>query len=109
MWLWQVGCAKFLPMSQPNDPTYNLLSIAGVQTTEIGSSVAHSFALMEKKTIDRLNVENVNIDAVHYSESISLDGAGLDNLTNFTTLDLGMVMAVTVNVRVGVTVKNLLI
>lgn len=98
-----------------NAPTYNLLNIAGAQTTEVGFSIARSFELMEKKLSIGLTPKIVNVEAVKYSESISLDETGLDNLTDdvqdlgdFTTLDLGMVMAVTDNVRVGVTVKNLL-
>ncbi len=102
-------------VSTINDPTYNLLNIVGAQTTEVGFSIARSFELMEKKVSIGLTPKIVNVEAVKYSESISLDDTGLDNLTDdiqdlgdFTTLDLGMVMAVTDNVRVGVTVKNLL-
>ncbi|MDT8451295.1 MAG: conjugal transfer protein TraF [Gammaproteobacteria bacterium] len=98
-----------------DDPTYNLLNIVGAQTTEVGFSIARSFELMEKKVSIGLTPKIVNVEAVKYSESISLPDTGLDNLTDdiqdlgdFTTLDLGMVMAVSDNVRVGVTVKNLM-
>lgn len=97
------------------DPAYNLLNIVGAQTTEVGFSVARSFELMEKKLSIGLTPKIVNVEAVKYSESIISSDTGVDNLTDdvqdlgdFTTLDLGMVMAVTDNVRVGVTVKNLM-
>lgn len=98
-----------------NNDAYNLLNIVGAQTTEVGFSIARSFELMEKKVSIGLTPKIVNVEAVKYSESISSADPGVDNLTDdvqdlgdFTTLDLGMVMAVTDNVRVGVTVKNLL-
>lgn len=102
-------------VSSINDPTFNLLNIAGAQTTEVGFSIARSFELMEKKVSIGLTPKIVNVEAVQYSESISLAETGLDSLTDkvqdlgdFTTLDLGLVMALTDNVRVGLTVKNLL-
>ncbi|MDA3868489.1 MAG: conjugal transfer protein TraF [Gammaproteobacteria bacterium] len=98
-----------------DDPAYNLLNIVGAQTTEVGFSIARSFELMEKKVSIGLTPKIVNVEAVKYSESISSSDTGVDDLTDdvqdlgdFTTLDLGMVMALSDNVRVGMTVKNLM-
>ncbi|MCK4704756.1 MAG: conjugal transfer protein TraF [Gammaproteobacteria bacterium] len=98
------------------DPALNTLNIFGVQSTEVGFSISRSFDFMESKFSIGVTPKVVSVDAIDYSESLSVadTGAssiadtGIVNVGDFTTLDVGVVMEVTDNIQLGLVVKNLI-
>ena len=98
------------------DPTKNLLTIAGVKTNEVGLSIARSFKIMDSKIAIGITPKIVNVEALQYSESIantntsanSLLSQGVQDLGDFTTMDLGIVIGLTNHIQLGVTAKNLI-
>lgn len=98
------------------DPAFNLLTIAGVKTKEVGLSIARSFEIMDSKIAIGLTPKIVNVEALQYSESIantdtsanSLLDQGVQDLGDFTTMDLGIVIGLTNHIQLGVTAKNLI-
>ena len=103
-------------VSTITDPALNTLNIFGVNTTEVGFSIARSFKFMDRKVSIGLTPKVVSVEAIDYSESISTVNTGLNDLVDngiqdlgdFTTLDIGLVMAVTDNIQVGLSAKNLI-
>lgn len=98
------------------DPTRNLLEIEGVQTTELGVSLARNFQVLGQKVSVGITPKYVKIDNVYISESIATIDTDLSNLLNedakndlgdFTTLDVGLVMGLSENIQVGLVVSNL--
>lgn len=98
------------------DPTKNLLTIAGVKTSEVGLSIARSFEIMGSKIAIGLTPKIVNVEALSHSESISTSNTdasslldeGVKDLGDYTTMDLGIVIGLTDNIQLGVMAKNLI-
>jgi F plasmid transfer operon, TraF, protein len=99
-----------------NDPTRNLLEVEGVLTTELGLSVARNFQVLGQKLAVGITPRYIAIENVYISESIAtidtdlsslLDEKAKNDLGNFTTYDVGLVMSLTEHVQVGLVVSNL--
>lgn len=98
-----------------NNPLFNLLTVTGVRSNEVGFSIAGNFDIMEKKISVGITPKVVNVEAVLYVESIVTSDADIGDFTDnvvdlgdFTTLDVGVVMELTDNVQFGATAKNLI-
>ena len=97
------------------DPTKNILQLEGVLTSELGVSVARNFQLFGQKMAIGVKPKYVKIDNIHLSESLSTVDTGLgdlvDNSANdlgdYTTLDLGLVMGLTERIQLGLVGTNL--
>jgi len=97
------------------DPTKNILEIEGVLTSELGLSVARNFQLFGQKIAIGLKPKYVKVDNIHLRESISTVGTDLgdliddssNDLGDFTTLDVGLVMALTEHMQIGLVATNL--
>jgi hypothetical protein len=98
------------------DPTRNLLEVEGVQTTDLGVSLARNFQIFGQKVSVGITPKYVKIDNVYINESIATVDTNLSNLLNedtkndlgdFTTFDMGLVMGLTEHVQVGLVVSNL--
>lgn len=111
--------ASTLDISTPglNDPTKNLLRFAGLQATEVGFSMARNFEVIGRKLSIGIKPKIVQFDAVFLEESIVTIDDGLSDLTDddvkielddVTTMDLGLSMDLSDNVRLGLSVKNLI-
>ncbi len=106
-------------LADPNvidDPNRNLLEIEGVQTTELGASLARNFQVFGQKVSVGVTPKYVKVDNVYISESITTIDTGLGDLLNednkndlgdFTTFDVGLVMGLTEHVQLGLVVSNL--
>lgn len=113
-----VGCLQNVSTSllTINDPAFNLLTIDGARTTEVGFSVARNFDIMESKISIGVTPKIVSVEAVGYSESVVTAGTDMGNLVDnsvqdlgdFTTVDVGVVMELTDHVQIGATAKNLI-
>ncbi|MES0327844.1 MAG: conjugal transfer protein TraF [Gammaproteobacteria bacterium] len=98
------------------DPAFNVLTIAGVKTSEVGLSIARSFEIMDSKISIGVTPKTVNVEALSHSESIttsntdasSLLDQGVQDLGDFTTMDLGIVIGLTNHIQLGVMAKNLI-
>ena len=99
-----------------NDPTRNLLEIEGVQTTELGASLARNFQVLGRKVSLGITPKYVKIDNLYISESIVTIDTDLSNLLSedkkndlgdYTTFDIGMVMGLSDHLQVGLVVNNL--
>jgi len=93
------------------------LTILGVQTTEVGVSLARNFELMERKVSVGLTPKIINVKSIAYVESLSTVDAGstgiLDNATetdhgDLSTVDAGVVMEVSESIQLGLVAKNLI-
>jgi len=100
-----------------DDPTRNLLEVEGVQTTELGASLARNFQVLGQKVSVGITPKYVKIDNVFIRESITTVDTDLGDLLNedtkrdlgdFTTFDLGLVMGLTEHVQVGLVASNLI-
>ena len=99
-----------------DQPQYNHLTVTGAKTTEVGFSIAGNFDVMESKISVGITPKIVSVEAVTYSESImtadtdlgDLVDNAVEDLGDFTSLDVGIVMALTDNIQVGATAKNLI-
>ena len=98
------------------DPTKNILTIEGVLTTELGLSVARNFQVLGQKIAIGLKPKYVTVDNAFIRESITtvdtglgdlLDDSNTNDLGDFTTLDLGVVMGLTEHTQLGLVVTNL--
>lgn len=96
------------------DPT---LIIFGVQTTEVGISLARNFRVGGHKVSAGFTPKIVNVKSVVVNESLStLDNSAsgfLDNSTEtdhgeFTTVDAGIVFELSEDIQLGLVAKNLL-
>jgi hypothetical protein len=98
------------------DPNFNILDISGVQTTELGLSLARNFDWMGRKVSIGLTPKLVSVKAISLSESVTTIDTGLGDLIDdpvrdlgeFTTLDVGVVIGITDNIQFGVIVRNLI-
>jgi len=97
------------------DPTKNILEFEGVLTSELGVSLARNFQILGQKVAIGITPKYVKVDNIHLSESIStidtgfgdlLDGTKQD-LGDFTTLDVGLVMGMTKHTQIGLVATNL--
>ena len=97
------------------DPTKNILELEGVLTSELGVSLARNFQILGQKVAIGITPKYVKVDNIHLSESISTIDTGfgdlLDNSRNdlgdFTTLDVGLVMGLTEHTQIGLVATNL--
>ena len=98
------------------DPAFNILNITGAMTTEVGFSISRGFEFMERKVAIGITPKMVSAEAVGFSESIISANTGLNDLVDnsvqelddFITLDIGVVMEVSDNIQVGLVAKNLI-
>jgi hypothetical protein len=93
------------------------LKILGVQTTEVGVSLARNFELMGRKVSAGFTPKIINVKSISYQESLSTIDSGstsiLDDSTEtdhgeLTTVDAGIVFEVTEDIQLGLIAKNLL-
>jgi len=102
-------------LSDLRDPTKNILELEGVLTSELGVSLARNFQLFGQKIAIGLKPKYVKIDNVHLRESISTVDTGLgdllddssNDLGDYTTLDIGLVMGLTKHTQIGLVATNL--
>lgn len=99
-----------------NDPTKNILTVEGILTTELGVSLARNFQVFGQKVAVGLKPKYVTVDNVFINESITtvdtdlgdlLDENNVQDLGDFTTLDLGLVMGMTRHSQIGLVMTNL--
>jgi hypothetical protein len=92
------------------------LEIEGVQTTELGVSLAKNFQVFGQKVSVGITPKYVKIDNVYIIEPLTTVSTSLSDLLNednkndlgdFTTLDVGLVMGLTEHVQLGLVVSNL--
>ena len=96
-------------------PANSTLDLFGLRTTEIGISIARNFDLVGQKVSVGLTPKIVNIKGLFVSETLATVDTG-DLVSNeleadfgdYTTLDAGLVVQVTDNLRFGAVAKNLL-
>ena len=97
------------------DPTKNILELEGVLTTELGFSLAKNFQMLGRKIAVGVKPKYVKVDNIHLSESISTIDTGLgdlidessNDLGDYTTFDLGLVMGLTEHTQIGLVATNL--
>lgn len=97
------------------DPTKNILEVEGVLTSELGVSLARNFQVFGQKLAIGITPKYVKVDNVYLSESISTIDTGLgdlldnsqNDLGDFTTLDVGLVMGLTEHTQIGLVATNL--
>lgn len=95
---------------------FNILNIVGAKTTEVGFSISRGFDFMERKVSIGITPKTVSVEAVGFVESIVTASTGLNDMVDnsvqdlgsFTTLDIGVVMAVSDNFQLGLVAKNLI-
>ena len=99
------------------DPTRNLLVLQGVQTTEVGVSVAANVELLGVKMSVGVTPKVVSVESLVLSESAAqvdtgtgglTDENAVTNLGSFTTLDAGVMMGLTENIKLGLVARNLI-
>lgn len=98
------------------NPAFNILNVAGAKSTEVGLSISRSFEVMNKKLSVGITPKIVSVEAVEFKESIITTSTNLNNfldnsvqdLGDFTTIDLGIVLGLSDDVVVGLTAKNLI-
>ena len=100
-----------------SDPTKNIIEIQGVQTTEAGFSIARNFDVGGSKLAVGLTPKIVNVEAIVVSESVSTIGTDLSDLIDedqvqdlgdYTTVDLGIVYGLSDSFQVGLVGKNII-
>jgi hypothetical protein len=98
------------------DPNAYDLVIEGVLTTELGASLARNFQVFGRKLAVGLKPKYVTVDNAFISESIItvdtglgdlLDEQNTQDLGDFTTLDLGLVLGLTKHTQIGLVATNL--
>ena len=98
------------------DPTRNLLEVEGVLTTELGVSLARNFQVFGQKVSVGVTPKYVKIDNVYIRESIATIDTDLGSLLNednkndlgdYTTFDVGLVLGLSEHVQVGLVASNL--
>lgn len=99
------------------DPLKNLLTLRGVQTTEIGVSLAGNVEILGIRMSVGVTPKVVNVKSLVLSESLSIVDTGigglvdentLQDLGNFTTMDAGVMVGLGDNIKLGVVARNLL-
>ena len=104
-------------VSGVQDPTKNLLTLRGVQTTEVGVSAAGNIELLGMKMSLGVTPKVVSVKSLVLSESLSTVDTGVGGLVDenavvdlgsFTTLDAGLMVGLTDNIKLGVVARNLL-
>ncbi len=99
------------------DPTKNLLTLRGVQTTEVGVSAAGNIELLGMKMSVGVTPKVVSVKSLVLSESLSTVDTGVSGLVDenavvdlgsFTTLDAGLMVGLTDNIKLGVVARNLI-
>lgn len=100
-----------------NSTTFNIVEIQGVQTTELGVSIARNFNLMGHKLSLGLTPKIVGVETIVVSESIATINTGLSDLVDedqtkdlgeFSTFDLGIVLGVTDHIQLGLVGQNII-
>lgn len=99
------------------DPTQNILTIEGIQTTEVGLSVAKNFRWHDRKISIGVTPKIVNAERTSFSESIVTSDTGLSGLTDedlvtdlgdFVTMDVGAVVELSESTQIGLVIKNVM-
>ncbi len=99
------------------DPNKNLMVLRGVQTTEVGVSLAGNVELMGLKLSLGVTPKVVSVESLVLSESAATLNTGASSLVDenlvvdlgsFTTLDAGLMVGLTDNIRLGVVARNLI-
>jgi len=95
----------------------NQLVLFGVQTKEVGVSIASNFDFLGRKIALGVTPKIINVTALAFTEALDTVGDGAsdlidDDLTvdlgDVTTLDAGIVVEVTENIQIGAVVRNLI-
>ena len=99
------------------DPNRNLLTLRGVQTTEVGVSIAGNLELMGLKLSVGVTPKVVGVESLVLSESLAtvdtgtgglIDENTVVDLGSFTTLDAGVMVGLSDNIKLGVVARNLI-
>ncbi len=98
------------------DPTKNLLTLRGAQTSEVGVSIAGNVEILGIKMSLGVTPKVVSVNSLVLSESLAtvdtgtgglLDEDASQNLGSFTTLDARVMIGLTDNIKLGVMARNL--
>lgn len=97
------------------DPLDPALVILGIQTTEVGVSLARNFVLMGRKVSVGLTPKIINVKSLFIEESLFtidsgdiLDDSSETDHGDLSTVDAGVVFEVSENIQLGLVAKNLL-
>ena len=100
-----------------SDPAKNILRIEGVNTLEIGASLAGNMRFLGRKISIGVTPKIISVEQTSFSESIStlktdtldlLDDSQTRDLGSYNTLDVGAVMELSRSIHLGIVARNLI-
>jgi len=103
--------------AQAVDPLFNRLFLVGVQTTEVGVSIARNFELFGSKVSVGITPKNVGVEGLFIDQSLATVDNSISGITkedaivdlgSFTTMDAGIAVGLTDNIQVGAIIRNIL-
>ena len=93
------------------------LKVLGVQTTEVGVSLARNFEISDSKVSVGFTPKIINVKSIFYEESLSTVDSGSASILNdanetdhgdLSTVDAGIVYEISESFQLGLVAKNLL-